>query len=403
MTSTAVPVIMYHSVGIPAPDWNSWYLTCPYQTFRDHLVWLQCRGYHTLTLDELYGHMKEGAGLPRKPVVITFDDGYADNWVFAYPLLKQYGFSATVYVNPEFVDPRPLVRRRVDEVPQDRIDTLEERGYLSWNELQQMEQSGVMSIQSHTMTHTWYPISKQCIDFRHPGDPYTWITWNRHGGEKPFLQKDRADLVEYGEPVYEHDRAIGSRRYFPDESPREYMIDLVKKKKDPSWFTRDTWRDELKRKFDAFVIAENGEGRYETDEEYKKRVIYEIAQSKKILEEKLQKPIRFLCWPGGAVTQEALEIARDAGYLSSTIGKDLASQRKRLKNRFGEDPSRINRINPVLHWNGKKGSASRIQYKTGSQLLWSMYQFASPGLLGGLSTAVLLGYSKWAKWRSRDR
>ena len=53
-----------------------------------------------------------------------------------------------------------------------------------------MEEEGLVDIQSHSMTHTWYPKSDKIIDFRHPNDPYFWMTWNDNIDEKPYLQFD---------------------------------------------------------------------------------------------------------------------------------------------------------------------------------------------------------------------
>ncbi len=85
-------------------SWNFSYLTCPYQVFDNQMRWLKMRGYTSITLLELFEYMKNNKKIPRKSIVLTFDDGYADNWVFAYPILKKYGYSATIYVNPEFAD-----------------------------------------------------------------------------------------------------------------------------------------------------------------------------------------------------------------------------------------------------------------------------------------------------------
>ncbi|MPN40040.1 hypothetical protein SDC9_187575 [bioreactor metagenome] len=111
-----VPCLMYHSVGIVNPKWHWNYLTCPYQVFENQLSILKKLSYRTVSLTELYNYMMHGKKLPKKSIVITFDDGYLDNWVFAYPLLKKYEFCATVFVNPDFVEKRNIVRKRLDQV-----------------------------------------------------------------------------------------------------------------------------------------------------------------------------------------------------------------------------------------------------------------------------------------------
>ena len=225
----AVPVIMYHSIGIPNRNWQWNYLTCPYQIFERHLMWLRKKGFHTISLRLLYNYMKEGADLPKNAIVLTFDDGYLDNWVFAYPLLKKFGFNGTIYVSPEFVDPQDIVRDNLADVWEGRVnvDELHTLGYLSWREMKEMESDGVLDIQSHTMSHTWYAASNRILDFRHPGDLYIWMTWNTNSDKKPFLQIDNNELVNYGEPVYEHGRALGVKRFFPDKDFTEFMTDYI--------------------------------------------------------------------------------------------------------------------------------------------------------------------------------
>ena len=70
------------------------------------MKFLKDNGYHPLTMDQLYDYVVNGAAVPEKPVVLTFDDGYADTYSIVYPLMKEYGFAATVFVNPGDVGTR---------------------------------------------------------------------------------------------------------------------------------------------------------------------------------------------------------------------------------------------------------------------------------------------------------
>ena len=386
-----VPVIMYHSVGYPRKDWIWSFVTCPLDVFFEgQMRALHRKGFNTISLQQLYGYMKEGIKLPKNPVVLTFDDGYLDNWVFAYPLLMKYGFKGTIYVNPEFVEPQNIIRKNLEDVwrGEAKIDELENIGYLSWREMKEMEKEGIMDIQSHTMTHTWYPISSKIIDFRHPGDPYIWMTWNNNPTEKPFLQIDDEKSFNYGDPVYQHGRAIGIRRYFPDENLKEDMISYVKEKGGKDFFGYENWREELFKVARRYKEENQVNGRYETEDEYEERVYYELRKSKEIIENKLDKEVKFLCWPGGAVTDKALKIALDVGYISSTAGKDIQHERKYLRNRYGEDPSRINRMGPVLYWDGIEGFGSKIKYKNGFYFVLSLYQFQGRKIIAPLSRVI---------------
>ena len=62
------------------------------------MKFLKDNGYHPLTMDQLYDYVVNGAAVPEKPVVLTFDDGYADTYSIVYPLMKEYGFLLLLYL-----------------------------------------------------------------------------------------------------------------------------------------------------------------------------------------------------------------------------------------------------------------------------------------------------------------
>lgn len=301
-------------------------------------------GFHSVSLQQLYACRVGRSRLPKNPVVLTFDDGYLDNWVFAYPLLKKYGFSGTIFVNPEFVDPRNVVRKNLENVYNGEVEVndLEALGYLSWREMKAMEKD-VMDIQSHTMTHTWYASNDAIIDFRHPGDSYIWMTWNDNVEMKPYLQIDDEELANYGEPVYQHGRAIGVRRFFADENLKTYLKDYVKEE-DRDFFRSENWRTNLFRIAEKYKHENRQDERFESEKEYEERIHYELGNSRSIIEDRLGKEVRFLAWAGGAVTDKALKIASEVGYVSSMYSSNEMSARYRNSEYILEDPSRIRRI-----------------------------------------------------------
>jgi peptidoglycan/xylan/chitin deacetylase (PgdA/CDA1 family) len=393
MNRIPVPVVMYHTVGIPNKKWQWNHLTCPYEIFEDQLKWINKKGFHSITLQQLYDYMKTGKDLPKNPIVLTFDDGYLDNWVFAYPLLKKYGFKGAIYVNPEFIDPRNIIRKNLQRVWEGNTDMneLDTVGYLSWQEMMKMENEGVIDIQSHTMTHTWYPSSSKIIDFRHPGDSYIWMTWNNYPTKKPFLHLDDWKLVIHGEPVYESSRAIGTKRYFPDENLKEHLIDYVKEKGSNDFYRSLNWRNELFEIANRYKEENQIDKRYESEEEYEERVYWELLESKRIIENKLNKEVKFLCWPGGAVTRKAVDIAANVGYYSSTAAKDIGDKRRYLRNKYGEDPSRINRFGTSLYWDRIEKAESKIKYKNGFYFGLFLNQYQGKNISGPLSRVTLAG------------
>jgi len=125
-----VPVLMYHVLG-DGP--NSLYVSVA--DFRAQMDWLQKNGYHTVTLMQLYRNQTKGDPLPDKPIVLTFDDGYASFYTVGYPAFKQHHFTAVLFAVPGFFG-RP--------------------GYVTAQQVLEMDRGG-MEIESHTMRHLDLP------------------------------------------------------------------------------------------------------------------------------------------------------------------------------------------------------------------------------------------------------
>ena len=336
-----VPVVMFHSVMTRQYGWCFEYLTEVDSDFERKLAYLKERGYETITLKELYNYMKTGESIPSRAIVLTFDDGYLDNWVVVFPLLKKYGFTGVVFVNCDFVDPNEGCRYNLEDLWSGRcsMQDIKELGYLSWAEMREMEKSGAIDIQSHSLTHTWYFKSDKILDFHHPGDQskYPWLAWNaRPDKQYRWMTDDQERFVPYGAPIYDYGRSLGVRRYYEDGHLRDILINHVKAHGDLHYFEKNRWREELFDVVAQYCKVHALQGRYETEEDYKFRVRHELSENKRILEERLNKKIEFLCWPGGAYNETSLCIARDCGYLASTV--------KEGRNTYGDDASKINRI-----------------------------------------------------------
>ncbi|MEN8136799.1 MAG: polysaccharide deacetylase family protein, partial [Thermodesulfobacteriota bacterium] len=226
-----IPVVMYHTVGRKIPDWKWSFLTVPADVFEDHLRWLVRKGYRTVDLDELYQHVKGEHILPERSVVLTFDDGYLDNWTYVAPLLRKYSCKGTVFVNPDFVDPTETMRSTLDDVWAGKLKEkdLPVRGFMSWQELRTLADHGPLRVEAHAMTHTWYPSGPEIVDFHHPDDGYFWLDWNAFPEQKPFyLVEPEKTAVPFGVPVYEHQKSLAVTRYFPDLDEEEALVDFVR-------------------------------------------------------------------------------------------------------------------------------------------------------------------------------
>ena len=114
MSVQKVPIVAFHSV---ADEHTHLFhnLSLPVDHFERLLAFLKREGFTTVTLYDVYAYLKNGDPLPPRAIALTLDDGYLDNWVFAFPLLKKYGMKATIFVVPELVDPRDIVRPTADD------------------------------------------------------------------------------------------------------------------------------------------------------------------------------------------------------------------------------------------------------------------------------------------------
>ncbi len=341
MQSVSPPVIYYHSVAPkPDPQWVLHFLTMELAAFEDQLAYLRSRQFRGVFFEEWLAFRKGEKTVSGAEVCLAFDDGLLDNWVYAYPLIKKYGLRFTLFVSPECVDPRPVVRPTLEDVWAGRCpaDELDVRGYISWDELRLMQASGVVDIQSHTMSHDKYTVSGNLRGFYYGGFPGFYPAWNAFPEKKPYYRTDPEfeQWLPFGAPLFEEASAVIARKqtinpdFFEETTALAENYDLDAPEQRPA-YEAEVRRLHRQYQESGTLIAE-----VESEADYRKRLAYEIVESKKILEEKLAKPVQFLCWPHGDNTHDAHALALRHGYLATTAGKltDEANQPDRIP-RFG--------------------------------------------------------------------
>ena len=132
-TAKRVPILMYHSISQHATARFKRFAVSP-SLFDKHLTHLRCNGYTPLTVTEYMHACTRGETLPERPVVLTFDDGFADFYDEALPLLKRHHFVATLYVTSGFVNGTSRWLQREGEA---------ERAMLSWDQLKEVVAYGI--------------------------------------------------------------------------------------------------------------------------------------------------------------------------------------------------------------------------------------------------------------------
>jgi len=341
-----VPALMFHSVGLESHPWAWSFISEPLSTFEAKVALFKRKGFTGVSWNELYEHMAGRQTLPDNSILLTFDDGYLDNWVHVYPILKKYDMKGTIFVNPDFVDPGDEVRPNLDDVAAGRCrrEDLLVAGFLNWAEMREMEKSGLIDIQSHAMTHTWYFTGPKAIGFHSPHEvaPDPWLFWNVRPDRKPFyLVEDQQEFLPWGYPILENKKSLLAKRFSPDKSAVNRITNFVAENGGRAFFREDSWY----RTLNDFVLSvfDDGEipGQYESEAERITRITDELQRSKALIESHLRKTVEFICWPGGANDETVQEIAGAVGYKSWTL--DSRSQLDK-RNSPGEDPTSIKRI-----------------------------------------------------------
>ncbi len=239
-------IYMLHSVGNTHSNWALGFLSVKLIHLENLLKKLIKKKTEFFFIKDLYDF---DFVTPQNSVALSFDDGYLDNWVYLFPLLKKYNVKATIFVNPEFIDSREIIREQyLKEL--DTIHQFKSIGFLSWNEIIEMEKSGLVDIQSHSMSHTWYFCGPKLKDFFAPfsyqskmphSRKYPWISWNEKPDFKPFTYSSNFYFSKnLGQPIMENGRSLGITRFFLDEEIQNSMVEYVKNNEDI--FFNDDWR-----------------------------------------------------------------------------------------------------------------------------------------------------------------
>jgi peptidoglycan/xylan/chitin deacetylase (PgdA/CDA1 family) len=136
-----IPILLYHRIE----DSSASTATAP-AVFRQHLAWLKEQGWKSLSADEFGFVMKSGRGLPDKSFLITFDDGYETVRTAALDILREFDFKAISFLSTK------LLRDSGDR-PGASADVENLDAYLSWDQVRELQASGLVDCQSHSHTH----------------------------------------------------------------------------------------------------------------------------------------------------------------------------------------------------------------------------------------------------------
>ena len=256
-TAHCVPVLMYHHVS---PETGP--ITTHPKNFESQMKGLVDEGYTTLTCEQ-FADFLAGKPTPPKSVLLTFDDGYLDNWVHAHPILKKYGLRATIFVVTGLIGDgpvRPCAEQRTESLP--RLPShLECRALwaagstdsamLRWSEIQAMREAGTFEFHCHTHTHTrWDQVSKtreEClVHMRKEFEASRALLKENLGDVSPhfcwpqgYFAEDYISLAkEYGFRYFYTTEAYGQNLRASDPA---HIYRFAVKNRGARWFLQRVW------------------------------------------------------------------------------------------------------------------------------------------------------------------
>ncbi len=289
---TDFTVLAYHDVVDSASA-----LTYDGITLRNlaiQLDWLRQHGHRVVSVDDIVAAQHGQRPLPPKAVLLTFDDGYRSFYTHVFPLLKAFNYPAVLSVVGSFLDVPLRAQVRFGTSLADRED------FVSWEQLREMRRSGLVEIGSHT-----YGL-------------HTTVFTNPQGGEvpaaighgfirrRPGLRITERIPLQLTRPRFEDARSVLGLTFRPF---LRVAIALAQAAIDYAYDPQT--------------------GRYETDEEYRRRVRADLERNSDLLAAHLGVRPRVITWPYGRWSEVTVTAAREAGMpISLTLDPERASIRE---------------------------------------------------------------------------
>ena len=235
--------------------------------FEEHIKWIKDK--KTFKMEEL---KNLNYTLPKNSILITFDDGYKNNYTLAFPILKKYNMKATIFLNTKFIG--------------------KDEFYLNWDEIKEMYESGLVDFQLHTHSHQLTIKDISVLDFYdEESSPYfKRESYNLFFEGNYNEKKDKEKL--YGLPVFKLRSKISIAGY----KPKKDFLKKYQNIKQLQKFNKNEKKDFLNK---LFKEKQNEFFDKVSEEQFRKTVEFEILENKKIIEKNLGKTPDCLAYPWG--------------------------------------------------------------------------------------------------------
>ena len=236
--------------------------------FEEHIKWIKDK--KTFKMEELKGL---DYTLPLNSILITFDDGYKNNYTLAFPILKKYNIKATIFLNTKFIE--------------------KDETYLNWDEIREMYKSGLIDFQLHTHSHQLTVKDIEVLAFYdNESSPYFKRESYSLFFDGSYDEKKDAKKLN-GLPVFKLRSKISIPGYKPKKNFVEKYRSIVELQENKS--------EKEKKKFLNRLFKEKKDEFFDkiSEEQFKETVKFEILENKKIISEKLGKVPDCLAYPWG--------------------------------------------------------------------------------------------------------
>ncbi len=284
--------------------------------------------FRVITLDDVYEYLTTDRWPDKNSVVITFDDGYVDNYIYAYPILKKLGLKATIFPITSRIIREEIVRPTLEDYWSGKVSknelyrpkTMAEANYqflkegksedfLSVEELNKMKD--VFSVEGHGRVHAKVFYSEEITDF-YDGKNGHWSNIYAYGESDDFSGLEEPQI---GYPLFPDRNNLSVRRGFLKKEVKEFIKSI-----DRNFFNKKDWKKELKRELEKNFSSLL---EFETEKERKERVKKELEQAKKELEEITGNSVRHISYPFGHYDDVLVDITSGIYDSAYTIEKDI--------------------------------------------------------------------------------
>ena len=256
--------LMYHSVDSEKGKGGIFV-----DEFEEHIKWIKDK--KTFKMEELKGLDYK---LPKNSILITFDDGYKNNYTLAFPILKKYNMKATIFLNTKFIE--------------------KDDAYLNWAEIREMYESGLVDFQLHTHSHQLTIKNIDVLGFYdEESSPYFKRESYSLFFDGNYDEKRDAGKLN-GLPVFK----LRSKISIPGYKAKKDFVEKYRNIVEPQ---ENNMSEKEKKEFLNKLFKERKDEFFDkiSEEQFKETVKFEMLENKKMISEKLGKIPDCLAYPWG--------------------------------------------------------------------------------------------------------